>query len=249
MACSVQHSISEPRLLIIQITSLSRSVSALMVHRTLIQFWPCQQLTVVPFVLRAASAANADNAANAVNAQNAVNATNATNAATAQNANSLGGVVPAGWAGLNVQNTGDLLTTGKLQITGNAMQSTTSNGLVKAMVTVFSNGQIVRCYNGITNSSTGNCGFTITQPLSGVYRIDFGFPVSDRFVSVSAQYCEGCFGGNNNGGVNTNIRHQRLRGVHFSTWLKRHWPGRFYACFVLIPTIETPKKVMKDGQI
>lgn len=166
---------------------------------------PRQQLTAVPFAVRAANATDADNATNAQNSVNAQNAVNATNAANATNALSLGGVAAAGWVRLNVQNTGDLLITGKLQITGNATQSNTSNGLVKAML-IIRTGTVDRCYNGITNSSTGNCGFTVTQPVAGVFRIDFGFPVSDRFVSVSAQYCDGCFGGStNNIGANYRI--------------------------------------------
>jgi hypothetical protein len=64
---------------------------------------------------------------------------------------------------------------------------------------------IVHCYNGITNSSTGDCGFVLTLPIpaqTGIYRINFGFPVSARFVAVSAKY--GKFGNsqNNNGGAN-----------------------------------------------
>jgi hypothetical protein len=72
--------------------------------------------------------------------------------------------------------------------TGNITQPITANGLVKAMVMVQGS-VIVRCYNGVTNSSTGNCGFTLTRPAGdGVYRIDFGFPVSSRFVSLSVEY-------------------------------------------------------------
>lgn len=170
---------------------------------------PRQQLTAVPFAIRAT---NADIAQNAVNAGNAVNAINAENASTAGSANialnalSLGGVLPAGWTRLNVQNSGDLLTTGRLQITGNATQAAAANGLIKAMLVVNPNGTIVRCYNGITISSTGNCGFTVTLPLTGVFRINFGFPVAERFVSVTAQYCSGCFNGaTNNIGANYRI--------------------------------------------
>jgi hypothetical protein len=173
---------------------------------------PRQQLTAVPFAIRALNATNADIALNAVNAGTAVNATNAENATNSSNANTainalnLGGVAPSGWTRLNVQNTGSLMTTGSLQITGNATQSSTSSGLIKAMLTVNSNGTIERCYNGVTNSSTGNCGFAITMPLSGVFRIDFGFPVAERFVSVTAQYCSGCFNGaTNNIGANYRI--------------------------------------------
>ena len=71
---------------------------------------------------------------------------------------------------------------------GNVTQNLASNGLVKAMISVDKNGAIKSCYNGITNSSSGNCGFEITQPLEGVYRINYGFPVANRFVSVTCEY-------------------------------------------------------------
>jgi hypothetical protein len=150
---------------------------------------PRQQLTVVPFAVRAANATNADTAALATNAQHSVDAqfaVNATNAGTATNSLSLGGVAPAGWARLNVPNTGDLVTTGRLQITGDATQLGTANGFVKAMAYVSANGTIIRCYNGITGTSTGTCGFTVTTFIpGGTYRIDFGFRVDDRFVAVT----------------------------------------------------------------
>ena len=79
-----------------------------------------------------------------------------------------------------------------LQITdtGNITQARDRGGLVKAMIFVDANGTIVRCYNGITNSSTGNCGFNIVviTVFNGPgYRIDFGFQVNDRFVSLATQ--------------------------------------------------------------
>ena len=172
---------------------------------------PRQQLTVVPFAVRAGSAGNADLATNALNAlnadvaqfaDNALSADNATNATTATNSLNLGGVPASGFAKLNVLNTGDLRTTGSLAITGDASQSITSNGFVKAMIEL--GGSTTRCYNGITNSSTGDCGFVISYPSgagSGIYRINFGFPISGRFVSVTGRYV-GSTGGNNNTGAN-----------------------------------------------
>ncbi len=184
---------------------------------------PRQQLTVVPFAVRAANATNADNATNAQNSVNAINATNATNATTATNSLSLGGLVASsylqtngngsqltnvnavtatnatnalslgnvaanGWTRLNVQNTGDVMLTGRILISGNATQSSNSNGLVKAMIRVTATGQIADCFNGNINSSSGNCGFTITHTsLSGVYRINFNFQVNNRFYSIVAQ--------------------------------------------------------------
>jgi hypothetical protein len=73
---------------------------------------------------------------------------------------------------------------------GNAGQARASNGFVKAMVYINTDGTIRRCYNGITNSSIGNCGFTSTastDPL-GYYTVDFNFQVDDRFAAVSPVY-------------------------------------------------------------
>ena len=79
---------------------------------------------------------------------------------------------------------------------GNAAQTITSNGLVKAMVYVERSGIILSCYNSqladggasLPPSGGTGCGFTVTTPLNGVYRINYGFPVDNRFVSVAAQY-------------------------------------------------------------
>ena len=75
---------------------------------------------------------------------------------------------------------------------GNVSQGLADNGLVKTMVYVnYSNSvsTIVRCYNSITNSSSGNCGFIIlgTNSINGIRitDINFGFRVDDRFISVT----------------------------------------------------------------
>jgi hypothetical protein len=45
---------------------------------------------------------------------------------------------------------------------------------------------IVRCYNGISNSSTGNCGFSVVRTNPGNYMINFGFPVMiGSFLSLN----------------------------------------------------------------
>ncbi len=80
----------------------------------------------------------------------------------------------------------------KLQVAGNIAQDRAGNGVIKAMIHVDRAGGIIRCYNGITGSSTGNCGFVITLPSTGIKRIGFGFPVSDRFVSVTPEYATTC---------------------------------------------------------
>lgn len=65
---------------------------------------------------------------------------------------------------------------------GNVRQNLGSGGLVKAMVYVNSDGSIARCYNGETNSSAGDCGFTITRN-TGSWLIDFNFQIDNRFWS------------------------------------------------------------------
>jgi hypothetical protein len=77
-----------------------------------------------------------------------------------------------------------------LDVAGNAVQDRDKGGLVKAMLYAdgtFANPRILRCYNGSTGSSTGDCGFTLTQTSRGSYEISFGFQVSDRFVSLTAK--------------------------------------------------------------
>jgi len=89
-----------------------------------------------------------------------------------------------------------------LHVDGNATQELNTNGLVKAMVETTFNADGVhvlsKCYNGVTNTSTGNCGFAFSGPLHGVARINFGFPIRNRFFSVSALY-KGITSGNNSG--------------------------------------------------
>lgn len=158
-----------------------------------------QQILAVPIAIRATSATNADNATNATNAtnaQNAVNAASATTAAHAADAKALGGIVASGYARLNVQNTGNVIaenlgSSGLLQVQGNTIQGQASFGLPKAMLhmnTLPNPMQVIRCYNGTTGVSTGNCGFTVIEALGhgvGVYHINFGFPVNDRFVALA----------------------------------------------------------------
>ena len=167
---------------------------------------PRQQLTVVPFAVRAANATNADNATRAIradgadNALNADFATTATTATTANNALSLGGVTASNYARLNVVNSGNFITTGGLLIDGNARQFTASNGLVKASalvrVTRVCGGfpvpcttltpTFVYCYNSVTNVTGGNCGFSFPNVSRDGVQINFGFQVIDRFVSITS---------------------------------------------------------------
>jgi hypothetical protein len=82
---------------------------------------------------------------------------------------------------------------GPIYMQGNVTQDAGSSGLPKAMIEVGPNGNIIRCYNGVSGSSSGGCGFSViyTVPTvftNGSYRINFGFPVKSRFFSITAKY-------------------------------------------------------------
>jgi hypothetical protein len=72
-----------------------------------------------------------------------------------------------------------------IAVTGNASQSRDKGGWAKALLYINQNGTIARCYNGLTGASTGNCGFSVTRVSSGVYDVNFGFQVDDRFFSLT----------------------------------------------------------------
>lgn len=167
---------------------------------------PRQQMTVVPLAVRAHTATNADNATNAANSQNADNANNLggisssgfiRNSTTPQpnsNLNISGNGVINGT--LNVAGnatvgsptiTSNLNISGNITAAGNAAQNRDKSGFVKAMAFIGPDGQIFRCYNSITGSTTNNCGFGVTLDLPGFgrYSVNFGFQVNDRFVSIT----------------------------------------------------------------
>jgi hypothetical protein len=74
---------------------------------------------------------------------------------------------------------------------GNTTQARDKSGLVKAMLFVNLDGTIARCYNGIMDSSTGGCGFTVNHGGPGYYSVDFGFQVEDRFICITPQASPG----------------------------------------------------------
>ncbi len=160
---------------------------------------PRQQLTVVPFAVRAANATNADSA---LVARFADFAGSAEVAGQAQNANTLNDLRSTDFirnsttvqptSNFNISGSGVIVGTlnvgGNTNIGGNGGQSRDKSGFVKAMVYVDQNGVIVRCFNGITGTLTGSCGFTVSRQTgnpSGAYLIDFGFQVNDRFIAVT----------------------------------------------------------------
>lgn len=152
---------------------------------------PRQQLTVVPFAVRANNATNADNA---LNAQNATTATTAT---TATNALSLGNVSASSYTRLNVINDGEFRLNGAFYVDGDIRQLSTSGGAVKAMALIsvtrsgFPNpttatAQVVRCFSGVALPSAPNCGITFGIVTIGDHvQVNFGFPVNNRFVSLT----------------------------------------------------------------
>ncbi|HZS08473.1 MAG TPA: hypothetical protein VFD58_26805 [Blastocatellia bacterium] len=84
----------------------------------------------------------------------------------------------------------DRLTIDRL---GNAKQERGSNGLVKAMVYVDANGNMVRCYNSqladggasLPPSGGTGCAISIAHSSGFADEVTFNFQVSDRFVSIT----------------------------------------------------------------
>lgn len=67
---------------------------------------------------------------------------------------------------------------------GNVRQALDKGGWVKAMAYVQSGGDVIRCFNSqlAPNSvSTPPCGLTVNHEATGMYSVDFGFDVSNRF--------------------------------------------------------------------
>ena len=167
-----------------------------------------QQVLSVPLAIRASKATNADIAEIASVATNALqlggilptgyvrlNETNTGNLVINGNTQQNGSVsVNELTVAQNASVTGNSSVGGNVSIGGNAVQPAASLGMAKALIYVsgFSaNGAFInRCYNGVTGSSAGNCGFTLTEPLGrvGVYRINMGFPVNSRFVVATSEY-------------------------------------------------------------
>ncbi|MCY7346195.1 MAG: hypothetical protein LH614_08215 [Pyrinomonadaceae bacterium] len=164
---------------------------------------PRQRLTLVPFAVRAANATTADSLS-IVCAECVSNSQIASldggkvtgTVLTAATAGNITGIVAIenGGTGSATQNfvnlTTDQIIEGNKTFNGtvsvsNITQPITANGLVKAMIYVGVNGIITRCYNGITNVSTGNCGFSIVGLNNGVYDVNFGFAVNNRFITIT----------------------------------------------------------------
>jgi hypothetical protein len=73
---------------------------------------------------------------------------------------------------------------------GNATQTRTGNGFVKAMAFVnpFLSDPIQQCFNSqrpAGQATSGNCGISYGSSTAGDYFLNFGFQVDDRFVSAT----------------------------------------------------------------
>ncbi len=83
---------------------------------------------------------------------------------------------------------------GAIQTTGNITQDAGGYGLPKAMIEVGPNGNIIRCYNGVTGTSTvALSGFSVVYTPGSFatphqYKINFGFYIKNRFFSVTPKF-------------------------------------------------------------
>jgi len=84
-------------------------------------------------------------------------------------------------------------TSGTLGCTGDVYQNSPANGLVKALLYFDPfqplGSQVVNCFNSSLAepaASAPPCGFTVAHTLLGLYQVDFGFTVNNRFVQITA---------------------------------------------------------------
>jgi hypothetical protein len=109
---------------------------------------------------------------------------------------------------------------------GHITQARDKGGLVKAMIYVDpflpASQYIVRCYNGVTSSSTGNCGFSMVRDGTGIYRINFGFQINDRFFSLSLNQSGAT------GSVNVNATNEIVIVTHLVYGSAERVDTRFY---------------------
>jgi hypothetical protein len=121
---------------------------------------------------------------------------------------------------------GTITPNAKLQVAGNVTQTLANFGLVKAMVFVNSDGSMIRCFNGVTGSSSGNCGFTSARLSEGFYEINFGFQVDNRFVNLLNQKIVGC--------SNTNTELDSLNGniARVNTFCANQFENKPFMIFV-----------------
>jgi hypothetical protein len=74
---------------------------------------------------------------------------------------------------------------------GNAGQTRTAAGFAKALLQMNSDGTVARCYNSFLSgnaATTAPCGFTTSNSSAGIYSVDFGFQISDRFLLATGHF-------------------------------------------------------------
>jgi hypothetical protein len=100
----------------------------------------------------------------------------------------VGGSNDTGGTGVFGQSFGGFNTGFAMVADGHAKQTRDKGGWAKAMAFVGDDGSILQCYNSQTPvlHATGDCGISVTHGATGTYLVDFGFNVSDRFVSATA---------------------------------------------------------------
>lgn len=75
--------------------------------------------------------------------------------------------------------------TSKVNINADITQPISYGGGVKAIVRVQADGLLFSCYNGVTGVDLGPCGFATSRFSPGLYGINFGMSVWDRFHVIS----------------------------------------------------------------
>jgi hypothetical protein len=105
------------------------------------------------------------------------------------NANSYG---VAGHSDNGVAVVGDSSSGWAMQALGNATQARSKGGFVKAMAFVdpvdHATDPIQQCFNSQlapSQATNGNCGIAYTKVQTGIYDLNFGFQIDDRFASAT----------------------------------------------------------------
>ncbi|TMJ97529.1 MAG: hypothetical protein E6G67_02615 [Actinobacteria bacterium] len=102
----------------------------------------------------------------------------------------------AGRATNGIAVVGDSSNGWAFQSLGDATQSRTGGGFVKAMALIdpFQSNPIISCFNSQVPRGSTNCGMSYSRTSGCNYVIGFGFNVDDRFVSVTADGAAVTFG-------------------------------------------------------
>ena len=77
-----------------------------------------------------------------------------------------------------------------LGVEGNVTQNLANFGFPKAMIAVNKLGAILRCFNSTIagiGATAAPCGFVVGNTATGTYFINFGFPVTDRFLMITLE--------------------------------------------------------------